>query len=150
MVLIPVLINCIMLSVYRFSLIVCSLEGNGTSAEVRDVSDNLLLIWKPQWESKLGQKREKYMVYSPTLAQFQGLFAVVRKGRMQVLPVSLAGYNHATPHILRLKPYNLFFCHCVHRTLPVHLKAWPLPGWYHLPDKSAGVSCPAASSFQSL
>lgn len=39
---------------------------------------------------------------------------------------------------------------CMHRGLPVHLKAWPLPGWYHLPDKFEGVSCPEASSFQSL
>lgn len=44
------------------------------------------------------------MVYSPTLAQFQGLFAVARRGRMQALPVSLAGYNHATPYMLRLNP----------------------------------------------
>lgn len=33
-----------MLSVYRFGLVVCSPEGNGDSAEVRDVSDDSLLI----------------------------------------------------------------------------------------------------------
>jgi len=88
------------------------------------------------------------MVYSPTLAQLQWLFAVAKRGRTQALPVSLAGYNHATSYMLRLKPYHCFFCQiCVCAGPCQHLKARPLPSWYHLPDKYSGISCPAASSF---
>lgn len=55
------------------------------------------------------------MVHSPTLPQFQGLFAAARS-RMQNLPVSLAGYKHATPHTLGLRLTSTFSVVCAFTT----------------------------------